>query len=95
MRETKRDRLLLLSFPFEISIGETLISAGRPSSKTQTGITDFNTAYRHTPPLGPLSTAAVEHHRVETRRRSDEQPMFSSSTEAQIRYSLRHKNLAH
>jgi hypothetical protein len=49
----------------------------------------------YSPPLGPLSTAAIEYHRVETRRRGDEQPMFSPSTEAQIRYSLWHKNLAH
>jgi len=45
--------------------------------------------------LGPLSTAAVEYHRVDTGRRGDEQPMFSASTKAHIRYSLRHKNLAH
>jgi hypothetical protein len=45
--------------------------------------------------LGPLSTAAIEYHRVDTGRRGDEHPMFSASTKAQVRYSLRHKNLAH
>jgi hypothetical protein len=46
-------------------------------------------------PLGPLSTFAVEYHRIDTGRRGDEQPMSSASTKAQVRYSLRHKNLAH
>src|SRR6202007_1148741 len=60
-------------------------------------------SYRNTPPLsnneidalGPLSTAAIEYHRVDTGRRGDEHPMFSTCTKAQVRYALRHKNLTH